>query len=66
MSVNNEDFEYNSCNFSQNYMTAKDKQEAKMKEGCGRVIVHKLSNLLHSYTIECGYYRGCQPNELTR
>lgn len=47
-------------------MGYKDRQEFKTKEGCGRVVVHRLANVLHSYTVECGYYRSNQINEPTK
>lgn len=51
MALNNSDFEYGQCNFSEGQMTAKDKQDVKTKEGCGRVVVHKVANVWHSYTV---------------
>jgi hypothetical protein len=49
MSINNCDFEYQSCNH---------KQDGPDKLGCGRMFAHKIAKALHSYTVECGYYRG--------
>lgn len=65
MSINNCDFEYQSCNHSPEHMVCKDKKDILSKEGCGRVYAYKAANVWHSYTVECGHYRG-QPNEPTR
>lgn len=51
MSINNCDFEYQNCNFAQNQMIAKDRQDIKTKEGCGRVVAHRIANVVHSYTV---------------
>ena len=32
-------------------MNARDRYDINSKEGCGRVYVHKLFNLIHSYTV---------------
>ena len=37
-------------------MSTKDRMENLTKEGCSRVNVYKLSNIIHSYTLECGYH----------
>lgn len=37
-------------------MKAKDRLDTYSKEGCARVYIHKLFNLIHSYTVECGYF----------
>ena len=37
-------------------MTSKDKMENMTKEGCGRVTVSKLTGIIHSYTLECGFH----------
>ena len=37
-------------------MSAKDRNDKFSKEGCGRVYAHKLFNIVHSYTVECGYF----------
>ena len=53
-SMNHSGFEYEFCNFSQKHMNAKDKFEDLTKEGCGRVVMHKEANIIHSYSLECG------------
>lgn len=35
-------------------MNAKDRFEDLTKEGCGRVVMHKEANIIHSYSLECG------------
>lgn len=37
-------------------MNAKAKNDSHTKEGCARVFVHRLFNMIHSYTVECGYF----------
>lgn len=37
-------------------MTAKDKNDYLSKEGCGRVFAHRQFDIVHSYTVECGYF----------
>lgn len=39
-------------------MSSKDKQDVLSKKGCGRVFAYKKAGIVHSYTVECGYYRG--------
>lgn len=56
LSLNCINFEYDYCNFSRKHMTAKDRLEEKTKEGCGRVCFYRQYNLIHSYTLECGYH----------
>lgn len=63
MSLNCINFEYESCNFSQKHMHARDRNEKLTKEGAGRVCVYKICNLIHSYTMECGLHFS---NELNR
>ena len=38
----------------------KDNKEAKSKSGCGRVVVGKDLQIVHSYTFECGYHSAVQ------
>ncbi len=38
-------------------MTSKDTYETRTKEGCGRVMVYTITGIIHSYTLECGYYK---------
>ena len=52
--MNNKIFEYEYCNFSERHMNARDRGEDMTKEGCGRVVVYRLANIVHSYTLECG------------
>lgn len=35
-------------------MNSKDRNEERTKEGCGRVVMHRLANIIHSYSLECG------------
>lgn len=56
MSLNCVNFEYDSCNFTLKHMYAKDKGEKLTKEGAGRVCVYRMSNIIHSYTLECGFH----------
>jgi len=56
VSMNCMNFEYSICNFSQKQMTQKDKNENRTKEGSGRVQVYRVANLIHSYTLECGFH----------
>lgn len=49
--------------FTERAMKAKDKFDNFNKEGCARVFYHKKFKLIHSYTVECGYYR---PNKLNK
>lgn len=37
-------------------MSAKDRNEDRTKEGCGRVCFFKEYGLIHSYTLECGFH----------
>ena len=37
-------------------MVAKDKLETMTKEGCSRVNFYKMCNIIHSYTLECGFH----------
>jgi len=34
----------------------KDKFEEMTKEGCGRVQVLEMTNLIHTFTLECGFH----------
>lgn len=63
MGLNCVNFEDSSCNFSEKHMKARDKGEKLTKEGAARVCVFKISNLIHSYTMECGLHFS---NELNR
>jgi hypothetical protein len=63
MSLNCINFEFESCNFSKKQMNSKDRGETLTKEGAGRVCVYKTSNIIHSYTLECGFHFS---NELSQ
>jgi len=57
MSMNCINFEYDDCNFTKKHMTKyKDRFEPISKEGCGRVNIYKINNIIHSYTLELGYH----------
>ncbi len=43
-------------------MTAKDKHDNYTKEGCARVYYHSLFKMIHSYTVECGYFSPTKLN----
>ena len=45
-------------------MSSKDKNDSHTKEGCARVFVHRLFNMIHSYTVECGYFAPGKLNPL--
>lgn len=64
MALNCINFEYDSCNFSKKHMTSKDRMEEKTKEGCGRVNIHKICGIVHSYTLECGFHCSNYLNDL--
>lgn len=44
-------------------MSAKDKFDSHTKEGCARVHYFKKFNLIHSYTVECGYFAPTKLNK---
>ncbi|EDV28996.1 uncharacterized protein TRIADDRAFT_19682 [Trichoplax adhaerens] len=58
MSFNCTHFEFDSCNFSERNMRARDKKDGLSKEGSGRVAIHKILGITHSYTLECNYNGG--------
>lgn len=37
-------------------MSARDRGEKLTKEGAARVCVYRISNIIHSYTLECGFH----------
>jgi len=45
-------------------MSSKDKMETMTKEGCGRVNAYKVSGIIHSYTLECGFHCSNFLNDL--
>lgn len=65
MSLNCINFEFDSCNFSKKHMFARDRGEKLTKEGAGRVCVYKISNIIHSYTLECGFHFSNILNKLS-
>ncbi len=58
LEINCEFLLYNHCNFSEKSMKTKEKGDKFSKEGTGRVHFHKISDLIHCYTVEASYYRG--------
>ena len=46
-------------------MASKDRFESVSKEGCGRVNVYKINNIIHSYTLECGFHCSNYVQELS-
>ncbi|XP_065174563.1 cytosolic carboxypeptidase-like protein 5 isoform X2 [Sycon ciliatum] len=53
-SLNSPFFEFGQCAFSESGM--------KSKEGSGRVAMHRATNLVHCYTLECHYGSSRAPN----
>lgn len=45
-------------------MKARDRFEDLTKEGCGRVVMHKLTGIIHSFSLECGLISSNQLNQL--
>jgi len=66
MSLNCINFEFESCNFSKKHMFARDRGEKLTKEGAGRVCVYKIANLIHSYTLECGFHYSNELNKIAQ
>ncbi|XP_019872750.1 cytosolic carboxypeptidase-like protein 5 [Aethina tumida] len=64
MSLNNHNFHFNSCNFSERNMFLKDKRDGMSRAGSGRVSVLSLTGLVRSYTLECNYNTGRHVNIL--
>ncbi|XP_017877707.1 cytosolic carboxypeptidase-like protein 5 isoform X2 [Ceratina calcarata] len=58
MSINNPNFHFASCNFTERNMYIIDKRDGMSREGSGRVAVFKLTGLIRSYTLECNYNSG--------
>ncbi|CAK9795253.1 Cytosolic carboxypeptidase-like protein 5 [Anthophora quadrimaculata] len=58
MSINNPNFHFSSCNFTERNMYIIDKRDGMSREGSGRVAVYKLTGLIRSYTLECNYNSG--------
>ena len=55
LSINNKDYDYDNCNFTEKNMYSKDKSDMLSKEGAGRVALHKHTGLNHCYTLEANY-----------
>ncbi|XP_066598204.1 cytosolic carboxypeptidase-like protein 5 [Prorops nasuta] len=64
MSLNNSNFHFTSCNFTEKNMYLIDKRDGMSREGSGRVAVYKLTGLVRSYTLECNYNSGRLVNTL--
>ncbi len=45
-------------------MRSKHKNDNHSKQGCARVFMHKLFKIVHSYTVECGYYSWTKINQI--
>ncbi|XP_034944225.1 cytosolic carboxypeptidase-like protein 5 [Chelonus insularis] len=58
MSINNCNFHFTSCNFTEKNMYLIDKRDGMSREGSGRVAVYKMTGLVRSYTLECNYNSG--------
>ncbi|XP_057338339.1 cytosolic carboxypeptidase-like protein 5 isoform X2 [Microplitis mediator] len=58
MSINNSNFHFTSCNFTEKNMYLIDKRDGMSREGSGRVAVYKMTGLVRSYTLECNYNSG--------
>ncbi|XP_012271372.1 cytosolic carboxypeptidase-like protein 5 [Orussus abietinus] len=58
MSINNPNFHFTSCNFTERNMYLTDKKDGMSREGSGRVAVYKMTGLVRSYTLECNYNSG--------
>lgn len=56
MSLNSINFEFESCDFSKRQMSTRDRGEKLTKEGAARVAVYKIADIIHSYTLECGFH----------
>ncbi|KAK5650757.1 hypothetical protein RI129_001786 [Pyrocoelia pectoralis] len=64
MSINNFNFHFTACNFTERNMYLKDRRDGMSREGSGRVAVLKLTGLVRSYTLECNYNSGSLVNAL--
>ncbi|KAJ8965625.1 hypothetical protein NQ314_004017 [Rhamnusium bicolor] len=58
MSINNHNFHFNACNFTERNMYLKDKRDGMSRAGSGRVAVLSLTGIIKSYTLECNYNTG--------
>ncbi|XP_021563122.1 cytosolic carboxypeptidase-like protein 5 [Carlito syrichta] len=64
ISLNSAHFDFQSCNFSEKNMYARDRRDGQSKEGSGRVAIYKASGIIHSYTLECNYNTGRSVNSI--
>ncbi|XP_047098849.1 cytosolic carboxypeptidase-like protein 5 [Schistocerca piceifrons] len=58
MSLNNQNFHFTACNFTERNMYLRDRRDGMSREGSGRVAVLKITGLVRSYTLECNYNTG--------
>ncbi|XP_056630147.1 cytosolic carboxypeptidase-like protein 5 isoform X3 [Diorhabda sublineata] len=58
MSINNHNFHFHACNFTERNMYLKDKRDGMSRAGSGRVAVLSLTGIIKSYTLECNYNTG--------
>ena len=58
MAINNQNFDYEACDFSEKNMYSKDKGDNLSKEGSGRVSLYKATGVKHCYTLEVNYNSG--------
>ncbi|VEN41263.1 unnamed protein product [Callosobruchus maculatus] len=64
MSINNQNFHFNACNFTERNMYLRDKRDGMSRAGSGRVAVLSLTGIIKSYTLECNYNTGRLVNVL--
>lgn len=64
IAMNSQHFDFEGSNFSVKNMVMKDKREGLSKEGSGRVAMHKILGIIHSYTLECSYASGRSMNTI--
>nr|CAH7768234.1 unnamed protein product [Callosobruchus chinensis] len=58
MSINNHNFHFNACNFTERNMYLEDKRDGMSRAGSGRVAVLSVTGIIKSYTLECNYNTG--------
>nr|CAI5846643.1 unnamed protein product [Callosobruchus analis] len=58
MSINNHNFHFNACNFTERNMYLEDKRDGMSRAGSGRVAVLSTTGIIKSYTLECNYNTG--------
>nr|CAI5859940.1 unnamed protein product [Callosobruchus analis] len=64
MSINNHNFHFNGCNFTERNMYLRDKRDGMSRAGSGRVAVLSITGIIKSYTLECNYNTGRLVNVL--